>query len=130
MRGPAKITLDKDHVATRPMLCFFLAVALGGALAYYARYRRFARYKAWSVLLGAANILAEPAAQDGKGTEVASAAKFELYADNSGKYRWRLQATNGQTIASSGQSFASKSNAHEAAETVRRAAPSGEIVEA
>ncbi len=31
--------------------------------------------------------------------------KFEIYADSSGKYRWRLVARNGQTVASSGEAF-------------------------
>jgi uncharacterized protein YegP (UPF0339 family) len=39
--------------------------------------------------------------------------KFEVYADTGGHYRWRLKASNGQTVASSGESFASKSNAKE-----------------
>jgi uncharacterized protein YegP (UPF0339 family) len=57
------------------------------------------------------------------------AAKFEVYADNSGNYRWRLKSGNGQTIASSGESFDSKSNAKRAAETVKTAAGSATIVE-
>jgi uncharacterized protein YegP (UPF0339 family) len=52
-------------------------------------------------------------------------AKFVVYADSGGKYRWRLESSNGQTIASSGESFASKSSAREAAENAlrRRASP-------
>ena len=41
---------------------------------------------------------------------------FEVYADAAGKYRWRLKGGNGQIVASSGESFASKSNAERAAE--------------
>lgn len=33
-------------------------------------------------------------------------------------YRWKLVASNGRATASSGESFASKSNAREAAESV------------
>jgi uncharacterized protein YegP (UPF0339 family) len=44
--------------------------------------------------------------------------KFEVYADKSGKYRWRLKATNGQTVASSGEPFASKAGARAAAKRV------------
>lgn len=29
--------------------------------------------------------------------------EFELYKDKSGEYRWRLKASNGQTIAGSGE---------------------------
>jgi uncharacterized protein YegP (UPF0339 family) len=45
--------------------------------------------------------------------------KFEVYADSGGNYRWRLKAANGQTVAASGESFASKANAREAAENVK-----------
>jgi uncharacterized protein YegP (UPF0339 family) len=44
---------------------------------------------------------------------------YEVYADSAGKYRWRAKSTNGQTVASSGESFASRSNAQRAAENVR-----------
>jgi uncharacterized protein YegP (UPF0339 family) len=42
--------------------------------------------------------------------------KFEVYAGSSGQYNWRLFADNGQNVASSGESFASKANADRAAE--------------
>jgi uncharacterized protein YegP (UPF0339 family) len=58
------------------------------------------------------------------------AAQFEVYEDKGGKYRWRLKAANGQTVASSGESFDSKSNAREAAESVKRTAAEAEIREA
>jgi uncharacterized protein YegP (UPF0339 family) len=54
--------------------------------------------------------------------------KFEVYADQGGHYRWRLKASNGQTVAPSGESFASKANAKEAAETVKEHA-GGALVE-
>jgi uncharacterized protein YegP (UPF0339 family) len=46
-------------------------------------------------------------------------AKFVVYADSGGNYRWRLESSNGQPFASSGESFASKANAREAAENVK-----------
>ena len=55
--------------------------------------------------------------------------KFQIYADTTGKYRWRLVASNGQNIASSGESFDSKSNAKRAAENVKENAGKAEIVE-
>ena len=55
--------------------------------------------------------------------------KFEVYADQGGSYRWRLVASNGQTVGSSGESFASKSNAKEAAENVQKNAGGAEVVE-
>ena len=44
---------------------------------------------------------------------------YEVYADSGGNYRWRAKSSNGQTVASSGESFASKSNAQAAADNVR-----------
>ena len=58
------------------------------------------------------------------------AAKFEVYADAGGKDRWRLKAANGQTVASSGESFDSQGNARRAAEAAKQTAASAEIVEA
>ena len=55
--------------------------------------------------------------------------KFEIYADAGGNYRWRLVASNGQTVASSGESFDSKYNARRAAENVKDNAANAEIVE-
>jgi len=55
---------------------------------------------------------------------------FGVYADSSGKYRWRLVASNGQTVGSSGESFASKVNATEAAENVKANAGSASVEEA
>ena len=40
---------------------------------------------------------------------------IEVYEDSSGKSRWRLKSSNGQTIASAGQSYATASNARRAA---------------
>ena len=56
-------------------------------------------------------------------------AKFVVYADSAGKYRWRLESSNGQTIASSGESFALKSNVREAAENAKVRAAEASITE-
>ena len=39
------------------------------------------------------------------------AAKFELSKDKKGEYRWKLVASNGQAIASSGEGYTTKSGA-------------------
>jgi uncharacterized protein YegP (UPF0339 family) len=57
-----------------------------------------------------------------------AAPRFEIYADSSGKYRWRLKDGNNVKVASSGESFDSRSNAKRAAENVKATAP-GAIVE-
>jgi uncharacterized protein YegP (UPF0339 family)/predicted RNase H-like HicB family nuclease len=54
-------------------------------------------------------------------------AKFVIYADTGGHYRWKLVASNGRTTASSGESFASKSNAREAAERVKAHAAKADV---
>jgi uncharacterized protein YegP (UPF0339 family) len=55
--------------------------------------------------------------------------KFEIYPDTAGNYRWRLKAANGQKVATSGESFDSRSNAKRAAENVKQNAAGAEIVE-
>jgi uncharacterized protein YegP (UPF0339 family) len=49
----------------------------------------------------------------------AKSLEFEVYDDAGGKPRWRAKSPNGQTVASSGEAFASKSNAQSAAENVK-----------
>ena len=44
---------------------------------------------------------------------------YEVYADTGGSYRWRAKANNGQTVASSGESFYDRSNAQRAADNVK-----------
>lgn len=58
------------------------------------------------------------------------AARFEIYLDAGGKYRWRLKDGNGAKVASSGESFASRSNARRAAENVKATAPGARIEDA
>ena len=48
----------------------------------------------------------------------AGTARFEVYADAARLWRWRLIAANGQRVASSGEAFASKSNAQRAVDDV------------
>lgn len=44
---------------------------------------------------------------------------YEVYADRGSEYRWRAKSTNGAIVASSGEAFASQSNARRAADNVR-----------
>ena len=50
------------------------------------------------------------------------AGKFELYTDKSGKFRFRLKASNGQIIASS-EAYNSKASALNGIESVKKNAP-------
>lgn len=56
--------------------------------------------------------------------------KYEIYSDAGGSYRWRLKASNGQIVASSGESFDSHGNAVRAAENVKENAGGGSIEDA
>ncbi|NLT28565.1 MAG: YegP family protein [Dehalococcoidales bacterium] len=57
------------------------------------------------------------------------AAKFELYTDAKGEYRWRLVASNGQAIASGGEGYTNKAGAINGIESVKKNAPDAPIVE-
>jgi len=49
-----------------------------------------------------------------------SAARFELFADNGGKLRWRLRHRNGNIIADSSQGYTALHNAQKGMQSVRR----------
>ena len=54
---------------------------------------------------------------------VASKATFEVYEDNAGQWRWRLEHRNGNIIADSSEGYASKQKAKQGLESVRSNAP-------
>lgn len=56
------------------------------------------------------------------------AAKFEVYQDKSGDYRFRLRATNGQVIAT-GQGYKSKKSCLQGVESVKKNAPVADVLE-
>ena len=55
--------------------------------------------------------------------------KFEVYADKAGKFRFRLKAKNGQTIAV-GEAYETKKAALAGVASVKRNAPGAKVVEA
>jgi uncharacterized protein YegP (UPF0339 family) len=57
------------------------------------------------------------------------AAKFEIYKDAKGEFRWRLVASNGQMIASGGEGYKQKDSAKAGIESVKKYAPTAEVVE-
>ena len=57
------------------------------------------------------------------------AAKFEIYKDKKGEFRWRLVASNGQSIASSGEGYKTKESAKAGIESVKKNAPTAPIEE-
>ena len=54
--------------------------------------------------------------------------KFEMYIDKAGEYRFRLKATNGQTIATS-EGYGAKAGCLNGIDSVKRNAPGAEIDE-
>ena len=54
-------------------------------------------------------------------------ARFQIYADAAGKYRWRLKDGDGEKVASSGESFDTRSNAKRAAEIVKEMALDADV---
>jgi uncharacterized protein YegP (UPF0339 family) len=58
------------------------------------------------------------------------AAKFEIYKDTKGEFRWRLKSANGQTIATGGEGYASKSGCENGIAAVKRDAPEAAIEDA
>ena len=56
------------------------------------------------------------------------AAKFELYKDKKGEFRWKLIATNGQTIAV-GEGYTTKESAKNGIESVKKNASAAAVVE-
>jgi len=55
------------------------------------------------------------------------AAKFEIYEDYAGEFRWRLVHTNGQTIAESGEGYKAKAKAISVIDSVKEVAPSATV---
>jgi uncharacterized protein YegP (UPF0339 family) len=56
------------------------------------------------------------------------AGKVEVYEDKSGKFRFRLKASNGQIVAS-GEAYESKAAARKGCESVQKAADGAPIEE-
>lgn len=56
------------------------------------------------------------------------AGKFEVYEDKSGKFRFRLKASNGQIVAS-GEAYETKAAAKKGCESVQKAAEGASVTE-
>jgi len=55
------------------------------------------------------------------------AAKFEIYKDKAGEFRWSLVHTNGQIIANSGEGYKTKANATNGIKSVKENAPGAPV---
>jgi uncharacterized protein YegP (UPF0339 family) len=87
-----------------------------------------------ATLFGAASLVRqEPAAaqerEAGAQERKASAAKFEVYQDKSGGFRWRLRAQNKQILATAGESYKAKRDCLASIESVKRAAADAAVEE-
>lgn len=56
-------------------------------------------------------------------------AKFTLYRDKSGEYRWRFVATNGQIIATASEGYARKADCMHGIELIKSLSPDAPVVE-
>jgi uncharacterized protein YegP (UPF0339 family) len=54
-------------------------------------------------------------------------AKFEVYKDSKGEFRWRLKSANGQVIATAGESYQNKAGAQNGIAAVQRDAPGATV---
>ncbi|MFG1906431.1 YegP family protein [Kribbella sp. NPDC048928] len=55
------------------------------------------------------------------------AGKFELYKDKSGEFRFRLKAGNGEVIATSSESYKTKSSAMNGIDSIKRNAAEANV---
>ncbi|MCK4351788.1 DUF1508 domain-containing protein [candidate division WOR-3 bacterium] len=54
-------------------------------------------------------------------------AKFQLFKDRAGEYRWRLRADNYEIIADSAEGYKNKSDCKHGIELVKSLAPDAEV---
>ena len=55
------------------------------------------------------------------------AAKFQIYKDKIGEFRWRLTHTNGHIIANSGEGYTTKVNAMGGIKSVKENVPDSNV---
>ena len=56
-------------------------------------------------------------------------ARFELYEDDAGEWRWRFVHRNGNILADSSEGYASRADAHDGLDAVRALAPTARVEE-
>ena len=55
--------------------------------------------------------------------------KFVLYRDHKGEYRWRLVATNGNTVADSGEGYKNRKDCLATIESIQKSAAAAPVEE-
>jgi uncharacterized protein YegP (UPF0339 family) len=77
---------------------------------------------------GAATALRTSAAPSGAtAADEKVMAKFEVYKDKAGEFRWRLRATNTQILATSSDGYAAKRDCLHAIDSIKRAAANAPV---
>lgn len=56
-------------------------------------------------------------------------ARFELYKDHAGEYRWRFLASNGKIIATSSEGYNAKADCQHGIDLVKNDAPAAKVEE-
>ncbi len=54
-------------------------------------------------------------------------AKFQIFSDRAGEYRWRLRANNNEIIADSSEGYIAKSDCEHGIDLVKQLAPTAEV---
>jgi hypothetical protein len=54
-------------------------------------------------------------------------AKFQIFTDRAGEYRWRLRANNNEIIADSAEGYKAKSDCEHGVDLVKQLAPTAEV---
>ena len=70
-----------------------------------------------------------PDAEPESAAEPESKARFELYEDRGGKWRWRLRHRNGNIIADSAQGYSSRQKARQGLQSVQANSPGAELIQ-
>jgi amphi-Trp domain-containing protein len=70
-----------------------------------------------------------PETETGAADDSQSLARFELFEDRGGEWRWRLRHRNGNIIATSGEGYTRKHNAWKGLQSVVRNAPGADHIE-
>ncbi len=56
-------------------------------------------------------------------------ARFVLFKDDTGEYRWRFVSSNGRTIADSGESYKNKADCQNGIDLIKEEAPAAQVEE-
>ena len=81
----------------------------------------------WALVGSTTMVLRSSAAPSAAGGDEKAMAKFEVYKDKAGEFRWRLRAQNSQILATSGDGYAAKADCLHAVESVKKYAANAPV---